>query len=81
MAWISEVRPLALVAGTGRRAAFTGPKGADIGFIPGVKSLAFRREGGFGESSCAGVGSGGTSSVVVIGGGEGLSVVGSSMFL
>lgn len=81
MAWISEVRPLALVAGTGRRAALTGPKGADIGFMPGVKSLGILREGGFVESSGAGVDSGETSSGLLIGGGEGLSVVGSSMVL
>ena len=49
--------------------------------MPGVKSLGILREGGFVESSGAGVDSGETSSGVLIGGGEGLSVVGSSMML
>lgn len=79
-ACISDVRPLALVVGTGLRAALTGPSGADEALIPGAgKSLEFRSEGGFGDSSGDGGDCGCPSSVTLVGPGEGVFAVGFSI--
>jgi hypothetical protein len=79
LAAMSELRPLALVAGIGLRAALTGPSGADEALIPVVKSLGFLREGGLGDSSgdvgdCCW-----PSWLAVIGAGEGVFALGLSI--
>ena len=79
MAAISELRPLALPCGTGLRAALTGPKGEDEALMPGVKSLEFLREGGFGDNSGDVGDCGWPSLMALIGAGEGVFALGSSI--
>lgn len=79
-ACMSEVRPLALVAGMGRRAAFTGPRGAEDALIVGAEeSVGFRKEGGLGDSSGEPEDWEGTSSVPFVVFCTEVSAVGSSM--
>jgi hypothetical protein len=80
LACISDVRPLALVAGIGRRAAFTGPSGAEDALMVGAEeSLGFRNEGGLGDSSGEPENWGCTSSVPFVVFGDEVFAVGSSM--
>ena len=79
-ACMSDVKPLALDAGTGLRAALTGPSGADEALMPGAEeSLGLRSEGGFGDSSGDVLRSGCPSSALVIGSCDGVFAVGFSI--
>jgi hypothetical protein len=69
-ACISDVNPLARVAGIGLRAALIGPSGADEALMPDAKSLVFLSEGGLGDSSGAVGDLGCASSVVLVVSGE-----------
>jgi hypothetical protein len=79
-ACISDVKPLALVAGIGRRAALTGPSGAEDALMVGAEeSLGFRNEGGLGDSSGEPEDWGCKSSVPFVVFGDEVFAVGSSM--
>jgi hypothetical protein len=80
LACISDVRPLALVAGIGRRAALTGPSGAEDALMVGAEeSLGFRNEGGLGDSSGEPEDWGCTSSVPFVVFGDEVFAFGSTM--
>lgn len=81
-ACISDVKPLARVAGAGLRAALTGPSGAEDALIPGAEeSSECLKEGGLGEGSDDVGDSACATSVETVEAGKAVFVVGSSILV